>query len=233
MPRKYWWANTLPAQLAIVMNVLAKIGGHQAALGLTNAQRQYIEEICGTFIAVYNYVELSRETAASLIEWRHDCFYVKGGGTPDTPPPFGAYVPPANPVDDCVTEFKEQRDMIVNIPGVSTAILEDLMFLGEESSSLNPGSVQPTVKATPAATGYLASLVVSGREAADMWEVWTLDKGASEWVLKGTYAGKSADITFAPPTPGDPYQFQIRIQLRKGNANYGQPSDAVTVTVNP
>ena len=233
MPKKYWWPGTLPEQLALMMNVLAKIPGHQAALGLTNAQRAAIEELCSSYIAVYNYVDLSRETAASLIEWRQDCFYRPGGGAPDAPPAFGIYSPPGNASAGCVNEFKEQRDMVVNIPGVSLAILEDLMFVGDEQAPLALVSIQPTVKVTSAATGYLASVVVSGREAADMWEVWTLDKGASDWVLKGTYSGKSADIIFAPTPTGDPYQFQLRIQLRKSNTNYGQPSDAVTVTVNP
>lgn len=233
MARKTWWPLGLAEQLALMMNVLAKITGHQAALGLTNAQRVKIEELCSSFISVYNYVELQRETAGALIEWRQDCFYRPGGGAQDAPPTFSAYAPPAGAVAGCVTEFKEQRDMCVNIPGAPVAVLEDLMFLGDDKTPNIPGSVQPTVKATAAATGYLASVVVSGREDADGWEAWKLDKGAANWVYKGTYNGKSADIVFDPTTPGDPYQFQLRIQLRKANANYGQPSDAVTVTLNP
>lgn len=233
MARKTWWPLGLAEQLALMMNVLAKITGHQAALGLTNAQRVKIEELCNSFISVYNYVEQQRETAGALIEWRQDCFYRPGGGAQDAPPGFSAFAPPAGAVAGCVDEFKEQRDMIVNIPGVPVAVLEDLMFVGDEKAPNIPGSAQPSVKATSAATGYLASVVVSDREDADGWEAWKLDKGAANWVLKGTYNGKSTDIVFAPATLGDPYQFQIRIQLRKGNANYGQPSDAVTVTVNP
>ena len=114
MARKTWWPGTLPEQLALVMNVLAKITGHQAALGLTNAQRVKIEELCNSYIAVYNYVELSRETAGSLIEWRQDCFYRPGGGAQDAPPGFSAFAPPAGAVAGCVDEFKEQRDMIVS-----------------------------------------------------------------------------------------------------------------------
>lgn len=233
MPRKYWWPNALADQLGLMMNVLAKIGGHATALGLTNAQVQVIEDLCNSFIAVYNYTEQSRETAGSLVEWRDDCFYRPGGGSPDAPPAFAAFTGVSGQTAGCVNDFKEQRDMVVNIPGAPLAVLEDLMFLGEETNPISPGSVQPTVKATAAATDYLASVVVSDRDSADMWEVWTLDKGASNWVLKGTYSGKSADITFMPTPSGDPYQFQLRIQLRKGNANYGQPSPAITVTVNP
>jgi hypothetical protein len=36
-----------------------------------------------------------------------------------------------------------------------------------------------------------------------------------------------------PTTPGESEQIQVRVQLKKNNQNYGQPSDMVYVTVNP
>jgi hypothetical protein len=48
-----------------------------------------------------------------------------------------------------------------------------------------------------------------------------------------TCSGKSADISITPTTPGDAEQIQVRVQLRKSNADYGQPSDPAYVTVNP
>ena len=233
MARKYWWPGTLPEQLAIMQNVLGKIGGYAGVLGLTGGQVDRIENCCATYIAVYNWVEATRETAGSLVEWRDDFFYRPGGGTPPPAPTFLAYTGVAGSEAGVVNEFKAARDLIVNLPGFTDAIGDDLMFIGEETSSLVPADVKPTVKAFPASTGYLATIVVGERADSDMWEVWTLAKGASVWEKEGNYTGKSADITFAPATPGDPSQFQLRIQLRKANANYGQVSDAVTLTVNP
>jgi len=40
-------------------------------------------------------------------------------------------------------------------------------------------------------------------------------------------------VSITPATPGDTEQMQVRVQLRKSNQNYGQPSDVVYVTVNP
>ena len=48
-----------------------------------------------------------------------------------------------------------------------------------------------------------------------------------------TASGKSIDVTIEPTAQGKPEQIQVRVQLKKNNADYGQPSDAVYVTVNP
>lgn len=59
-----------------------------------------------------------------------------------------------------------------------------------------------------------------------------LRKGG-EWTEIATGEGKSSDITITPTVPGDAEQVQIYVQLRKNNANYGQPSDPIYVTLNP
>lgn len=234
MARRAWWPLALPDQYGLMMNVKGKIGGHQADLGLTNAQVARIDSICQTFMAVYDYVEASRETAGSLAEWRDNIFYTKDieDGVP-SPPAFSTFTAPGGAFRGIITEFKATRDMIITLPGYTEAIGDDLMFIGPEQSSVIPESVTPTLKVIPAATGYLASIVISNRQQSDAWEVWILNKGASEWSRLGQFTGKSVDITFTPPVEGEPYLFQLRVQLRKNNTNYGQPSQAATVTVNP
>ena len=98
---------------------------------------------------------------------------------------------------------------------------------------INPTLVQPVLKTFPAATGYHFSAVVSKREQADSFQVWVYRKGGSNWELAATATGKSIDVTIVPQSPGDPEQIQVRIQLLKGNAPYGQPSDTIWVTLNP
>ncbi len=63
MARKPWWPHSLAEQLAIMVNTLAKIAGHQVALGLSSTQVDRIEMLCNTYIAVYNWIEATRETA--------------------------------------------------------------------------------------------------------------------------------------------------------------------------
>jgi len=66
-----------------------------------------------------------------------------------------------------------------------------------------------------------------------MWDVLILKKGASGWQSVKTAVGKSVDVQITPNTPGEAEQIQVRVQLKKNNQNYGQPSDMVYVTVNP
>lgn len=106
-------------------------------------------------------------------------------------------------------------------------------YAGEPAGSVSPDSVKPTITVEAAQTDYLFSVVVANRAESDMWDVFTLRKGAADWVSAGRFTGKSADITITPTTPGNPEQIQVRVQLRKSNQNYGQASDIVYVTVNP
>ena len=73
---------------------------------------------------------------------------------------------------------------------------------------------------------------MTGRADSNMWDVYILRKGGS-WTKQETCSGKSADITITPTIPGDAEQIQVRVQLRKSNADYGQPSDPAYATVNP
>lgn len=95
-----------------------------------------------------------------------------------------------------------------------------------------PGTVKPDIQAFAAASNAHYSLVVSGRGEATMWDVYILRKGGN-WTKIDSATGKSADIHVALTTPGEPEQIQTRVQLRKGNEDYGQVSDPVYVTLNP
>jgi len=96
-----------------------------------------------------------------------------------------------------------------------------------------PDTVKPTIQVFAAQMGYLFSVVVANRGDSDMWEVLVMKKGAANWQSAGSFTGKSGDVTVTPTTAGEPEQVQVRIQLKKNNANYGQLSDVVYVTLNP
>lgn len=57
--------------------------------------------------------------------------------------------------------------------------------------------------------------------------------GSEQWQTVKSFTGKSADVKVSPPAGGQPMQIQARVQLYRKNIKYGQPSDAVYVTVNP
>lgn len=100
-------------------------------------------------------------------------------------------------------------------------------------SSVIPGEVKPTINVFEAQTNSHFTVVSGNRQEADSWRVMVLRKGASEWVVAETGIGKSVDVHLTLQTPGQPELVQVRIQLRKGGADYGQLSDTVWVTLNP
>jgi len=96
-----------------------------------------------------------------------------------------------------------------------------------------PGDVKPTINVFEAQTGAHFTVVAGNRQAADSFRVMVRRKGSNEWVVADTGVGKSVDVHMTLTTPGEPEQIQVRIQLRKNGADYGQISDTVYVTLNP
>ena len=56
---------------------------------------------------------------------------------------------------------------------------------------------------------------------------------SSTWQDAAFATNNPVEVTITPTTPGDAEQIQVRVQLRKSNADYGQPSEPAYVTVNP
>ena len=102
-----------------------------------------------------------------------------------------------------------------------------------DAPSISPGSVKPTLEAFAAQNGYMFSVVVANRGEADMSEAQIRRAGSEAWTSAKAFTGKSADVTITPTTPGQPEKLDVRIRLKKKNEDYGQTSDAVSVTVNP
>ena len=232
MARQTWWPFKLPDQRALMANCGLKIATHQAALGLTGLQVTTIQNICATYLAVYDWIEATRDTAKSASEWRDDYFYGEPGAPP-TEPMFQSYTAPGTPANRGLgNDVKALRDLIVNLPGFTVAIGEDLGFLGEEINPIAPPTVQPTIQVFAAANNHHFSIVVSGRAEATQWDVYIRRKGGN-WEKHSSYTGKSADVDVSLATPGDAEQIEVYVQLRKNNADYGQPSQTATVTLNP
>ena len=139
-------------------------------------------------------------------------------------PTFVAYSFPATPVSGGRGILLNMFKRYVLAPGYTKEIGEAL--------GIAPELVKPDLHCFSAATNHHFSAVVEKRVASDGWQIWIQRKGG-QWTLQGAYTGKSADIDVPLTTPGDAEQIQVRVQLRKSNADYGQPSDPTYVTLNP
>jgi hypothetical protein len=141
-------------------------------------------------------------------------------------------VPPATIMAGAVRRSRERDQRFLHAPNITEAARIALDLVGEEPASLIPSEVKPSIEVFPAQTNFVYSVVVSNRGDSDSWVVMVQPKDGN-WTNAGTFTGKSADVTYTPATPGDPVMISVRVQLRRKNADYGQLSDVVPITVNP
>lgn len=132
-----------------------------------------------------------------------------------------------------VEQRSRERDARFKLSQAMTEAARLALDLVDAAQHISPDSVKPAVEPFPAAGNYEFALVVANRGESDMYDVQIRRKGSETWTTVKSGTGKSINVTVTPTTPGDAEQLQVRVQLKKKNANYGQPSDPVYVTVNP
>ena len=137
------------------------------------------------------------------------------------------------PTSAGIEKRSRERDQLWKRQKTATEAAKLALDLIDTPSNAVPETAKPKIQTNSAQTGYTFSIIVSNRGDADMWDVLILRKGATAWELAKTANGRSVDVTITPTAAGQPEQFQARVQLKKKNQNYGQPSDIVYVTVNP
>ncbi len=226
-----WFPTNLPARAAWFANFTANFTNVAASLGLSSSVAQaekdnaVIQFLADSFLQVRSYESAMGQYRRIITE----------GDIGDPEPAI-----PANPAlvfpDAVATGIFERlnklREKILAADAYTDGIGALLGILPSKSESISEGDVKPNITVDEAATGYLFSTTVKGRAESDSWEVWIMKKGGT-WTRAGTFTGKSGDVTVVPTSPGDAEQIQVRVQLRKSNTNYGDPSDVVYTTVNP
>lgn len=220
--RAAWYAN-FNTQFALVATLLGFTNADITAVNNDNTMMQ--------FLADYDVQE--KAFSKAVTQFRRIITEDDIG----EPTPVFPDVPTLGNPGNCATGMFERlndlRDRILVAPGYTNEIGAILGILPTQSEQIAPETIKPTIQASAAQTGYVFSLTVTGRADADMWEVLVLRKGTAGWASVKTATGKSVDVTIQPSVAGEAEQMQVRVQLRKNNQNYGQPSDIVYVTINP
>ena len=233
MARQRWWPLTLPEQYQKAIVIKAGLGANQAALGLTPIQVNAMQAKCDAFIGAYDFHAACEQVMQSVTEWR-DLVWI---GTPK-----GDAVSPAPvfPVKGVVTytrgtvqQIFDDREFVMSLGTCTDAIAENIGYLGSEQESPNLATFQPTIKADAAQQGGFAfGVTISNRGESDQWVLSAALVGTNDWQQLGTFTGKTANASW-PGTGTNPVQIQLRVQLLRKNANYGQPSAIILVTVIP
>ena len=210
----------------------ANIDKYDAEVGANPAVVQQLKDDSTGALWIINHCLLANEFKTTSFGIKRT--YLRGGSkpigdfsdAPDTTPPVALLA-------DVEKRSRDRDQEFLHHSGTTQAAIDALDLPQGGAPPPSPDSVTPTVQAFGAKTGYHAAIVVSDRGEANAWDVYALRKGTANWTFLITATGKSVDVHFDPLAPGDPEQMQIRVQLKKNNQNYGEPSDPVYLTINP
>jgi len=232
IPNSRWFPMSLADRSAWFDNFDTQFQFYAGALGLNadiagvTADNADFQSIAATTLAVQNF-------ASAVTQFRRE---LTEGDIGDPQPVFPAedFEGPPNEVAAGIFQrLDELRDRILAAPAYTDAMGIAMGIVATGGGEIDPLSVQPEIELFAAETGYLFTVVVIKRANADFWIVRVAPVGSTNWQNMGSFTGKSTDINWPPPEESLPVQLQVRVQLRKNNADYGDPSNISLVTVNP
>ena len=138
MAVKFWWPTSMPAQVVLVQNFLAKIPNYAETLGMTEQQVSNAQDLCNGFIDAFNGAEQCRATMLAMTQWRDNIFFGEPAGEGAPPAPVFPVVSVGDATLGTVKQFFQLRDRITVSPGYTSAIGEDLGIVGSQITPVPP-----------------------------------------------------------------------------------------------
>jgi hypothetical protein len=234
IPSRTWFPSSLAERALWMDNFATQFASYAAVLGFTAAEvtsvtldNEEFQWLADTNVAAKNFASAVAEFRVTLTEGDI--------GDPAAVFPFENFTGPPHGRDPGMFErIDNLRKRILASPNYTDEIGIALGIVGEGGDVIAESEVKPEIECFPAATGYMFSIVVSKRYNSDSWQVWATPAGVTDWKILTAATGKSTDVVVGPTgeVPA-PVQLQVRVQLRRSNQNYGEPSDIAQVTVNP
>jgi hypothetical protein len=231
--RRKWLPQTLVLLAPWFANFALKFAQFDDALGLTehkatvDRKNAMVQWLAAAQTA-------SEANSSGFRQFRDETLYAGKGDTAPAAPVTTLPAPPAEletAIIEWLVDLVEKK--IQTADAYTDEIGVQLGIVVPPGEGISPDSVKPSVECFPAQSGYEFAAVATGRGEATMAEVEIRFAGSETWQTVKSFTGKSANVKITPTTPGQPLRIQVRIQLYKNNEKYGQPSDAVYVTLNP
>lgn len=230
--KRLWLPTSLVALAPWYANFALKFAEYATHLGLA-ADLPFVIEDNLTIQWMADADEVAKANLDGFRKFRDESLYAEKHSDAPSEPVTALPTPPAKLTWAIIQRLINLVERIELSPGYTSDIGAQLGIIPPQTGGVSPASVKPTVQVFAAQSGYQLSVVVSDRAESNMFEVEIRRAGQETWTVVKTASGKSIDLTIEPTVAGKPEQIQVRVQLKKNNADYGQPSDAVYVTVNP
>lgn len=218
--------------LEMYLKQKANLASHKNAVGATDAEIIEVTEGAENLQYLKEFAELTDTAKKAVFKIKSDTYEGDKNAAVSTFGGFPTFAPPNTPVAGLKERAQERNRRYKAAAGYTTAIGIEL-GIEEQGAEISPGEVKPNADYTPASSEYLVSVVVSNRVKSDSWDVLLQRGGETTWTLVKTATGKSVDLTVTPSVAGKPERVKAKIQLKKNNQNYGQPSDIDEFTANP
>lgn len=229
MARTPWLPRNRAQRVVLFTNFQAKIETYDTVLGLTVPEITRLLLICETFLTLDTYVENTKATMESLIEWRDRIYEDETDSNPPGPAPtFGSYALPIGAFYGILDEFRRMVDQIKTRNGYTLEIGEDLMIVGNEVPP-TPENISPqlTLEARPNYGVRVAGLM-KGMSAV---RIEYRRKGGPSWTMAGVLTSLPSEIAIAPQTPGEPESGHIRAIYLIKNTPEGDYSPEYPITI--
>lgn len=225
-----WYPVRRDQQRAMYANVLAKIENYKNVIdGLDDPRIERIKLMCGTYIAIYDWLAQSEARLGGGYEFQKDMERGPSGETPTPPPAFVSLALPAGAFKGFVTEFRKDMGLLKRQNGYTRAIGEDLMIVAAEPDQISPEERMPAFTFT-ARQGYRVSVTGSmqGMRAANFYY---RRKGQTEYVFVGYLTRAPGEIHIPPAAAGVPEVGEMKAIFSENNQEVGQFSPSTEVTL--
>lgn len=233
IPSQRWFPSNLQSRAAWLQNFYTQFAVVSASLGFTAGDVSNVEKDNQVMQFLADTMVQLDAFKSAVVQFRQ---IITEGDIGDPTPAFPDNPAFTLPVQQPTGIFERLADLVDRIkvaPAYTDEIGALLGIMLSAPDSISPENVKPTIEVFAAQNDYHFSIVVSNRGKSDMWRVEIRRAGQEKWSNAITASGKSVDVEVQPTVEDKPEQLQVRVQLLKNNADYGQLSDMVSVTVNP
>ena len=231
--RREWLPRTLPELAAWFVNFAKQFGEFHAALGFTAAENTSVQNDLATVVWLNNAIEVNEANSAGLRSFRDQTLYGEKNDAAPPAPTTDLPAPPAALTASIIQRIDNLKERILLADNYTDDIGALLGIVAPPSQSVAEAEVKPTLSAFPANEGYDFAVVVGNRAKSDQNDLQFRALNQEKWESLLRFTGKSADAQYKPTPEGQPVKIELRVQLYRKNEKYGQPSDAVYVTLNP